>query len=236
MPRQLLSLLSRFRRPSRWRRALAVLACGGLAALALIAFAHFRVDAYRPAVHRDVSAAPANPVGLLLGTSKTVFGRPNLFFRTRVAAAAELFHAGKVRALLVSGDHSRDDYNEPQDMKDALVAAGVPAEAVFLDYAGFSTLDSVVRAKEVFGLDRFTVISQPFHCERALYIAAAHGIEAAGFAAADLGGVVAKKTYLREYLARVKALLQVELLDSGPRFLGADPYGLGLVTGGGDGR
>ncbi|MCP5020962.1 MAG: hypothetical protein GY930_04215, partial [bacterium] len=100
-------------------------------------------------VHTSADSVPKSPVGLVLGTSPTFHGRPNLFYTARIEAAAELYLAGRVRGLIVSGDNSRTEYNEPDSMRADLIAAGVPAGFITCDYAGFRTLDSVIRAREV---------------------------------------------------------------------------------------
>jgi len=168
----------------------------------------------------SAESAPDAPAALVLGcTEKLADGRTNLYFTRRIAAAAELFHAGRVGALIVSGDNSREEYDEPTAMKDALIRAGVPAERVFCDYAGFRTLDSVVRAKEVFGQSRFLVVSQSFHNERAVYLARANGLDAYGFDAQAVGGAAGLKTRARELAARVAAVVDVAL-GTQPKFLG----------------
>ena len=116
-------------------------------------------------------------------------GSRNQFYGYRIRAAAELYKAGKVKAIIVSGDNHVKGYDEPSDMKEDLVAAGIPAEKVVCDYAGFRTLDSVVRAKEVFGAERFIVVSQPFHVRRALFLAWGFGCDAYGYAAEDVRGI-----------------------------------------------
>jgi SanA protein len=113
------------------------------------------------------------------------------------------------------------------DIKKDLITKGVDEEDIYLDYAGFSTLDSVLRAKLVFHIDHFTIISQRFHCERALYMARRNGLDAIGFTAEDIAGPLAMKVYVREFLARVKAILDIEVLNRQPKFLGEDPYHLG---------
>ena len=169
----------------------------------------------------SVSEVPEAPVALVLGCSDYLpDGRKNLYFTRRIAAAAELFHAGRVRALIVSGDNHREGYDEPSAMKAALVREGIPAENVACDYAGFCTLDSVVRAREVFGQTRFIVVSQRFHCERAVFLARERGIEAFGFDATRVGGAAGLKTRLRESLARAMAVVDVALLDTRSKFLG----------------
>ena len=168
----------------------------------------------------DVSEIPRRETGLVLGCSATLSdGRANLFFKNRVAAAATLYHAGKVGALIVSGDNHKKTYDEATDMKNALVAAGVPAEKIYCDYAGFRTLDSVVRAKHVFGQDSITVVSQRFHNQRAIYIARGRGIDAIGFDAPEVVFRHSFKTKCREQLARVKTVLDM-LIGKRPKFLG----------------
>lgn len=175
-------------------------------------------------VANEAASVPHRKVGLVLGCAPLLkSGQPNLYFRNRIAAAAELFKAGKVDYLLVSGDNHAADYDEPTAMKNALVASGVPEARIVLDYAGFSTLDSVVRAKKVFGLPELCIITQRDHAMRALYIARENGLDAVGFAATDVmtlrGGL---RTKIRESFARVSTLLDVHVLGRKPRFLGPE--------------
>jgi SanA protein len=177
-------------------------------------------------VFSTVEAVPFNHVGLVLGTSeKGRGGGPNQFFARRIEAAAALYHADKVEHLLLSGDNGRTDYNEPEDMRRALIAAGVDSTDITLDYAGFRTFDSMVRAREVFGQRRFTVISQRFHNERAVYIARHSGLDVVGFNAADVEGSAGWRTLLREKAARVKVFLDMAF-GVEPHFLG-EPVELG---------
>lgn len=163
---------------------------------------------------------PYNRVGVVLGTSKYRVGKaPNLYFDYRIQAAADLFYAGKIDFIIVSGDNRYVDYNEPQQMTDDLVALGIPREKIFLDYAGFRTLDSVIRAHKVFGQQKYTVISQRFHNERAIYIAEKHGIDVVGYNAKDVTKSYGFKTNLREKLARVKVLIDIAI-GKEPKFLG----------------
>jgi len=169
----------------------------------------------------DVNAMPEAPVAVVLGTAAHVAGGwSNYFFKYRMEAAAALFKAGKVKALIVSGDNGTYSYDEPTDMKLALMKLGVPADKIVCDYAGFRTLDSVVRAKEVFGQQRMIFVSQRFHNVRAIYLARAFGIEAYGMDAKDVPVSLSVKTFLREKLACVKAVLDVNVLGTKPRFLG----------------
>lgn len=168
----------------------------------------------------NTSDIKKNRVGLVLGTSKYYKGGGlNLYFQYRIDAAVTLFNADKIDYILVSGDNGSMSYNEPITIKKELIKRGIPEEAIFLDYAGFRTLDSVVRAKEVFGQDEITVISQQFHNERAIYIAQNHGINAIGFNAKDLEGTNGLRVKLREYLARTKAFLDI-LFGVEPKFYG----------------
>lgn len=164
---------------------------------------------------------PPNDIALVLGTSSELQdGRPNLYFERRMDAAAELFQSGKIKHLLLSGDNSRKEYNEPAAMREALEKRGIPRAAITLDYAGFRTLDSVVRCRDVFQRERFTVISQPFHNERAVFIARAFGMEAVAYNADNIEHFNRSWLVGREYLARVKAVLDVYLLRKQPKYLG----------------
>ena len=138
-------------------------------------------------LYDQIETIPENRVGVLLGTSpKLRGGRPNLYFNYRITAAVELFQAGEISRILVSGDNRCMNYNEPVEMRKAVIAHGIPDSVIVMDFAGIRTLDSVIRAKKVFGQDRFTIISQRFHNERALYIAGRNGIEAVGFLTSSL--------------------------------------------------
>ena len=164
----------------------------------------------------EIENLPVRNSGLLLGTSENLAnGRKNPYFTNRIVAAAKLYHAGKVRVIIVSGDNSRKEYNEPEQMKLALVEKGVPEDRIFEDFAGFRTLDSVVRAKDIFGEDNYIIISQKFHNERAIYLAQKNGIQAFGYNAKDVGKNAGLKTNIREYFARVKVFVDL--------FFGVEP-------------
>lgn len=168
----------------------------------------------------DVKDLPSAKVGLVFGTTDRLNGRENRYFRYRIDAAVKVWKAGKVETFIVSGDNRSKYYNEPQKMKNALVEAGVPASRIVCDYAGLRTLDSVVRAKKIFGADKILVISQRFQNERAIYLAQANGIEAFGFNAEDVELQAGYKTKIREVGARVKMWLDVNFLDTAPAHLG----------------
>ena len=172
-------------------------------------------------IFRSTVTIPTNAVALVLGTSKkTSRGNPNLHFNQRIEAAAALFNAGKVRHLLVSGDNSVKNYDEPTDMRDALVEAGVPRDAITCDYAGLRTLDSVVRAKTVFGLTNFTIVTEEFHCPRSVWIARRHGLDVVAFAAPDLSVRWSARVKTREALARVWCAVDLYVVNRQPKFSG----------------
>lgn len=165
--------------------------------------------------YNTINTIPKNDVGLVLGANKyTPNGYINPYYKYRIDAAVALYKSGKIKYILVSGDNAYKSYNEPKNFKKDLIAKGVPENHIFLDYAGFRTLDSVVRAKEVFGQTSFTIISQKFHNERAIYIAKHFNINAIAYNAKDI-----YKTPNREYLARTKARLDL-LFNVQPKFLG----------------
>lgn len=184
-----------------------------LTALALILLSYeVVVIAAKGRCYDDVTDIPYNKVTLVLGTSpKVIGGKTNRFFTNRMEAAADLYKAGKTSFIVVSGDNRFKSYNEPREMRRALVGFGVPEDRIYQDYAGFSTLDSVVRMKTIFGQNRFTVVSQRFHNERALYLAKANGIEAIALNAKDPTPYYSFKTRMREYLARVKMFIDLAI-------------------------
>ncbi len=188
----------------------------------VIVFCNWRIEQKSASSLFDkVQSIPANKVGLVLGTSKWLRdGRINLYFKYRIDAAVALYKAKKIKYILVSGDNRFDYYNEPREMHNALVAHGIPSEAIVLDYAGFRTLDSVVRSKKVFGQQAITIISQPFHNKRAVFIASSYGIKAVAFNAKDVNLYMGFKTQIREKLARVKVFLDLYVTNKQPKFLG----------------
>jgi len=180
--------------------------------------------------YSDVQALPTNEVGLVLGCSRILpDGRENLFFKYRISAAFEAFNNGKIEYVIVSGDNHIKSYDEPSEMKAALVKMGIPDKNIYCDYAGFRTLDSIVRAKEVFKVSKITVISQEFHNQRAIFIGQKRGLDVIGFNAKDVNSRSAIKTRCREHLARVKAVIDVMIIKRNPKFLG-DPIYIGTDT------
>ncbi|MBA2581793.1 MAG: YdcF family protein [Bacteroidetes bacterium] len=169
----------------------------------------------------SLSKTPVNEVGLLLGTSKyNSSGQNNIFFYNRIDAAAALYHAGKIKHIIVSGDNRELNYNEPRDMRRALEKKGIPESAITLDFAGFRTLDSVIRSRKIFGQNKITIISQKFHVQRALFIADYYGIDAIGFCAQDPPNTSYYPIFAREIFARFKAVLDLYVLKQKPKFMG----------------
>ena len=164
---------------------------------------------------------PNNPVGLVLGTSSHLAnGLPNSFFENRMRTAAELYRIGKISHIIVSGDNRSKFYNEPLEMKNALVKLGVPDSAITLDYAGLRTLDSVIRSKEIFGQDHITIITQPFYSYRALFISNYFDIDAVALVVPETEIEPSMKGHVREYFARAKAILDLYVLKTSPRHMG----------------
>lgn len=168
----------------------------------------------------DVSEVPAGRVGLVFGCSAKLGNRTNMYFHHRIEAAAHLWNAGKVSGFIVSGDNRREDYNEPEDMKQALIARGVPSDKIVCDFAGLRTFDSVVRAKEVFGLKEVVFVSQRFQNERAQYMADQLDLDAVSYVAKDVTSSGGRNTKRREVLARPKMVLDFYLLGTKPKHLG----------------
>jgi SanA protein len=176
----------------------------------------------RTPVTRDVAAVPHAQAALVLGAQVYRDGRPSIMLRDRVDAAADLYRAGRVDKLLLSGDHSRLDYDEVGTMRRLLLEQGIPARDIFTDHAGFDTWDSAQRAKRVFDVSSAVVVTQGFHMARALYDARRAGLKATGFVAdrRDYGTVMGKLR-VREAAARVKTLGDV-ITGADPHFLGAE--------------
>ncbi len=199
----------------------------GLAVLGAVWIVH-RAAAGR--VYADVASLPVNDVGLVLGTSpRLASGEPNLHFNNRIAAAAQLYHAGRVRHLLLSGNGSTRGYDEPAAMKTDLLVLGVPADAMTLDDAGFRTLDSVVRARAVFVQRRLTVITDRFHAYRAVFLARHYGVDAIAFPSREVDLRASFKSRVRECGADLKACLDLWVLHTRPKFLG-EPIPVRIVN------
>jgi len=187
-----------------------------------VIYCNWRINSVAdPYCYDDLSFSSKFNVGLLLGTSKNLGnGKPNPYFANRIDAAVKLYKAGKIRYIIVSGDNRSVKYNEPMIMKKELIKQGIPAEVIFVDYAGFRTLDSVIRARDIFGQNTFIIISQEFHNKRAVFIARRSGIEAYGYNADDVGMSNGFFTNTREIFARVKVFLDIYVFHVQPKYLG----------------
>jgi SanA protein len=176
----------------------------------------------RTPVTTDVAQVPHAQAALVLGAQVYRDGRPSIMLRDRVNAAAELYRAGRVDKLLLSGDHSRVDYDEVGTMRRLLLDQGIPARDIFTDHAGFDTWDSAQRARRVFDVSSAVVVTQRFHMARALYDARRAGLKATGYAADRRSyGRVMRKLQVREAAARVKTLAD-DVTGADPHFHGAD--------------
>lgn len=173
-------------------------------------------------IYDDWALLPDNDTALVLGTSTlTRSGEPNPQFRGRIQAAAQLYQVGKIKHIIVSGANPDSTYNEPRAMRRELLKAGVPSQAIIMDFAGFRTFDSVARAQAVFGLDRITIVTQRYHAYRAVFVAKKLHMMVAAYAAPGEEPSLATRTMLREFFARVKAVLDIYVLRTEPKFLGA---------------
>ena len=203
--------------PNKWKRRLRWLVIFSGAAVVL-GNVWIELRAWRR-VHSRIEDVAAADVALVLGTSyRLPSGSPNPFFTGRIAAAAALYRAGKAKHLLLSGNRT-GAHDEPTAMREALARAGVPESATTLDYAGFRTLDSFARARQVFGVSRLTIVTDDFHAARAVLLARHFGIDAQVYCSEPLPLGRSKRTRLREIAARCKALLDLYLLRTEPRSL-----------------
>ncbi|MBT0718176.1 outer membrane permeability protein SanA [Rosenbergiella epipactidis] len=172
-----------------------------------------------PYIYDTVSQLPKRQVGVVLGTSKYYRGgEPNQYYLYRIQGALNAYNSGKVSYLLLSGDNALQSYNEPRTMRRDLIKNGVRPSDIVLDYAGFRTLDSIVRTRKVFDTNDFIIITQRFHCERALFIALQQGIQAQCFAVPSPKNILSIR--IREVGARLAALADLYLFNSEPHFLG----------------
>jgi SanA protein len=196
-----------------------------LAILGIGAFAYCSYliqQASKGRIYDRAESVPPRDWGIVPGTSAHLGnGDTNPYFRYRIAAAAKLYRLGKIKHILVSGDNRTANYNEPEDMRRALIEQQVPAAAIRLDYAGLRTLDTVVRAEKIFGLHRFTIISQREHDARALLITQYYKIDAIAFAADDVEFQYSRMSHVHEWLADIKAPLDLYVLHTAPKHLGA---------------
>ncbi|MYW43435.1 ElyC/SanA/YdcF family protein [Streptomyces sp. SID161] len=174
---------------------------------------------------RTTADVPRTDVAVVFGAGLWGEGRPSPYLARRLAAAAELYRAGRIEVVLVTGDNSREDYDEPDAMRAYLVGHGVPDRRIVSDYAGFDTWDSCVRAKRIFGVDRAVLISQGFHIRRAVALCEAAGVDSYGVGVTDAHDVTWYYGGTREVFAAGKAALDA-VFRPAPRFLGPKEPGV----------
>lgn len=161
---------------------------------------------------------------IVLGCLVKADGTPSDMLADRISVGVSLYQNGTSPKLLMSGDHGQKEYDEVNTMKSCAIAAGVPSEDIFMDHAGFSTYESIYRAKEIFGADKIVIVTQEYHLHRALYVANALGIDAFGVSA-DLRSYAGQtKRDVHEVLARTKDMAY-SLFQPAPTYLG-DPISL----------
>ncbi len=211
--------MSRFRR--RLRRILIVVACLMVSLTGCIALINWHIQRSTAGrIFTDVADVPPQPVAIVLGARVYRDGRPSHALEDRLAVARDLLRSGKVERILVSGDHGLHTYDEVHVMRDWLLREGIDDRLIYMDHAGFRTLDSMVRAVEVFGIERAVICTQAFHLPRALYLAEAAGMDAVGIEADRRVLLGVAYNHSREQLARVRAWLDIHILHTRPKFLG----------------
>ncbi|NOQ74445.1 MAG: vancomycin high temperature exclusion protein [Crocinitomix sp.] len=169
-------------------------------------------------IYTEIEEVPFREFALVLGTKKDGINGLNPYFKYRMDAAILLYTSHKISKIIVSGDNHTADYNETEDMTDYLLKAGIPANAIVKDYAGFRTLDSVVRAKKVFNCQNLTIVSQRFHNQRALFIANHYGLNAVAYCAKDVNSSK-NYTHIREYFAKCLVIFDLYVFNRSPKFL-----------------
>ncbi|WP_294902812.1 outer membrane permeability protein SanA [Tatumella sp. UBA2305] len=202
------------------KRILTIICClillAGITALGLDRWISWKTAPY---IYENISDLPHREVGVVLGTSKYYRGgEPNQYYLYRIQGALNAYNSGKVNYLLLSGDNALQSYNEPRTMRKDLIKEGVDPSDIVLDYAGFRTLDSIIRTRKVFDTNDFIIITQRFHCERALFIAMHQGIQAQCYAVPSPKNMLGIR--IREVGARLAALADLYIFRSEPRFLG----------------
>lgn len=203
------------------KRTLILLALSlGILIVSVLAINRYISHSAEDRIFSSTETIPYHRVGLLLGVGKyTQSGGVNLYYKSRLQATIDLYQANKITEILISGDNGHIKHNEPVTFLNDLEAAGIPTAAIHLDYAGFRTRDSIIRAREIFGLEDFTIISQEFHNERAIYIATHENLDVVAYNAPAITGEYSWRTELREYFARVLAVYDV-IFNTPPKFSG----------------
>lgn len=170
-------------------------------------------------IYTRIEEVPECYTAIVLGALVSNTGYPSKFLKDRMDVAIELYTGKKIKRFLLSGDHGRKNYDEVNSMKNYLLEKGINTEDIFLDHAGFDTYSTIVRAKEVFGVERAIIVTQEFHLSRAVYIARSKGIEAYGIKADRQDYYSLVRLKIRETIAKVKAFSEV-MINKKPRFLG----------------
>ncbi|MGV3719921.1 MAG: SanA/YdcF family protein [Actinomycetota bacterium] len=211
------------KRAPRWgRRFLLGVFCVMGLCLALAASASCWVEAAGSAgIYRRLADVPERPVAIVFGARVYESGAVSPVLDQRVRAAVDLYQAGKVRKLLMTGDNGRVEYDEVTAMKRRAMELGVPARDVVRDFAGFRTYDSCYRAQRIFGVESAVLVTQEFHLDRALFLARRFGIDAVGYVAEPgMPDAMIQSQEAREVPARIAAAFD-SLSKRSPRFLGA---------------
>lgn len=172
-------------------------------------------------IYNEVEGLPYNRVGVIPGCNKYIAtGVINSYYTERINAGVKLYNSGKIDYILVSGDNAHASYDEPREMMNSLIESGVPRNRIYADYAGFRTLDTIVRAKEVFQQERVTFISQNFHNQRGVFIGQSIDLNVVAYNAGVTSMKYGLKTEFREIFAKVKMLIDIYVIDKKPKFLG----------------
>lgn len=212
----------KLKRSSLWKKRIFYCCAAGISVLFLfIILCSWHVNSQTgPFLYDSVESIPYNDVALVLGTSRTDHKLPNEYFSYRIEAAVKLYKKGKVKYLLVSGAaRPKANYDETADMRNALRKLGIPDNVILSDPDGHRTLDSIVRAREIFGLKKFTIVSQDDHNARAQYISIYYGLDTVAFNAVTPDLFVSHSRILveiREKLAKVKMLMDLYVFKTRP--------------------
>lgn len=189
--------------------------------IGILISSNFLIDQNTKFTTFDINQITPKYAALVLGTTKILKdGRMNQYYKFRIEAAWELYKNGKCNKIVVSGDNRFAAYNEPLEMKNDLIQKGVLEGDIICDYAGFRTLDSIIRFKKIFQQNSGIVVSQEFHNTRAIYIARANEIDLIGFNAKNVGTYYGLKTKIREIFSRLLCVIDVNFLNKEPKFLG----------------
>lgn len=209
-----------FNKRKLWISGLLLISIPILGAIGALSITKYVETTGRSYMVTDVKAAPEYGVAIVLGAKVFSSGQLSQVLQDRVDTAIDLYRQGKVQKLLLTGDHGQQEYDEVNNMRRYALEAGVNSEDIFMDHAGFSTYESMYRAKEIFQVKQALIVTQDFHLPRALYLARSLGLEAKGVPADRRDYHNIQYQYKREIPARVKAFLQADVLHDKPTYLG----------------